>query len=72
MSLAKSLETARSKPKFEEWIATLDDEDREALFAAAVDPRISTTAIEIAVRAAGASVSSVTMLPWRRANGFTG
>lgn len=72
MSLADRLEAARSKPKFEEWIETLDDEDRGALFAAAIDPRLSDTAIEIAVRAAGCAISKETIIAWRLANGFAG
>ena len=74
MSLAARLQEAKekTKPKFEQWIDTLDDEDRDALFAAAADPHMSSSAITIAVRAAGGAVGKETIDVWRRtANGGT-
>ena len=71
MSLAARLQEAKekTKPKFEQWIAELDDEDRDALFAAAVDPAMSSSAITIAVRAAGGRVGKETVDAWRRTVG---
>ncbi|GLU88931.1 hypothetical protein [Agromyces sp. NBRC 114283] len=73
MSLAERLQEARekTKPRFEQWIDTLDDEDREALFEAAASG-MSSTAITIAIRAAGGSVSKETIDVWRRTIGKAG
>lgn len=70
MSLAARLQEARdkTKPKFEQWIDTLDDEDRDALYAAAEDG-MSSSAITIAVRAAGGAVGKETIDAWRRTIG---
>lgn len=70
MSLAARLQEAKekTKPKFEQWIETLDDEDRDALFAAAKDG-LSSSAITIAIRAAGGAVSKETVDAWRRTIG---
>lgn len=70
MSLAARLQEAKekSKPKFEQWIDTLDDEDREALFDAAKSG-VSSSAITIAIRAAGGSVGKETIDVWRRTIG---
>lgn len=73
MSLKDALH-AEKKPrgsKFEQWIATLDDDDRKALLAAAVDPELSGQAIVRAIQAAGGSVNKDTISNWRRAHGFT-
>ena len=71
MSLAARLQEAkeRTKPPFIQWVETLDDEDREALLAAAVDPAMSSSAITIAVRAAGGKVGKETIDGWRRTVG---
>lgn len=70
MSLSERLEKARKsvKPKFEQWIDTLDEADREALEAAAVDPTVSIRAIVDAVRAEGYPVHKDTISAWRKAH----
>ena len=70
MSLSERLETAKGsvKPKFEQWIDTLGEVDRQALEVAAVDPTISTRAITDAIRAEGYVVSKDTVGAWRKAH----
>lgn len=70
MSISERLEQARKplKPKFEQWIDTLDPVDREALEAAAVDPSLSIRAIVEAVRAEGYAVHKDTVSAWRKAH----
>jgi hypothetical protein len=67
MSLAARLQEAKekTKPKFEQWIDTLDDEDRDALYDA-VKSGVSSYAITVAIRGAGGSVSKETIDVWRR------
>ena len=70
MSISERLAEARRpvKPKFEQWIDTLDEADREALEAAAVDPALSIRAIVEAVHAEGCAVSRDTVSAWRKAH----
>ena len=70
MSLAAQLKEAkdRTKPKFEEWLDTLDVEDFDALVDAA-GTGMSSDVIIVAVRAAGGKVSRETFNAWRRTIG---
>ena len=70
MSIKESLQQAKKplKPKLEQWMDTLDKDDREALEAAAVDPSTSTRAITDAIRAEGYVVSKDTVGAWRKAH----
>ena len=70
MSLSERLESAKRsiRPKFEQWIDTLDPADQEALEAAAVDPTLSIRAIVDAVRAEGYAVHKDTVSAWRKAH----
>ena len=73
MSIKESLEQAKKplKPRFEQWMDTLDKDDREALEAAAVDPELSTLAITTIVRESGYRVNKDTISAWRRARGYS-
>lgn len=73
MSIKESLQQAKKplKPKLEQWMDTLDKDDREALEAAAVDPELSTLAITTIVRESGYRVNKDTISAWRRARGYS-
>ena len=75
-SLAERLNEARKpvKPKFETWIDTLDETDREALLAAAVDKSLTNVAIMEAVKAgpSGYSATKDTISKWRKSLGYAG
>lgn len=72
MSLVERLNAARTprKPRFEQWIDSLPDDEREALIAAATDPDLSNNAIAEAVRAEGCPVNKDTISVWRKSHGF--
>jgi hypothetical protein len=73
VSIKESLQQAKKplKPKLEQWMDTLDKDDREALEAAAVDPELSTLAITTIVRESGYRVNKDTISAWRRARGYS-
>ena len=75
MSISERLEQAKRpvKPKFEQWIDGLDEVDRQALEAAAVDPLLSNRVILAIVREGddGYPVNKDTIAAWRKAHGFT-
>lgn len=73
MSIKDRLEQAKKppKPRFEQWMDTLDGDDREALEAAAVDSELSTLAITAIVRESGYRVNKDTVSAWRRARGYS-
>lgn len=73
MSIRESLQQAKKplKPKLEQWMDTLDKDDREALEAAAVDPELSNQAIANVVRESGYRVNKDTISAWRRARGYS-
>lgn len=58
-------------PAFEQWIANLPAEDREALIEAAPLRGISHRAFHEVVKSQGARVSKETITNWRKANGFS-
>ena len=74
MSLAERLNDARKpvKPKFEQWIDTLDKTDRDALFAAAVDQTLTNVAILDAIAAEGYSANKDTISKFRKSLGYAG
>lgn len=72
MSLAERLTEARkpTKPRFEQWVDELPEQDRDALIQAATDPDLSNRAILDAVRAEGFPVSKDTISVWRKKHGY--
>lgn len=72
MSLKDALEAAQQepKPKFEQWVADLPEQDRADLLAFAPSQRLSHRAFHDVLKAHGARVSRETMADWRKANGY--
>lgn len=77
MSVLKdALQAEKQQPqsKFEQWITTLDDDDRAALMADALGHELPNAALIRACDAAGYKVSKDTVAVWRsevRAHGNT-
>jgi len=74
MSLAERLKEAQanSKPVFERWLETIDEEDRKALIHAAGDPNLPTKKLIAIVRSEGISVGEERFKEWRQGHGFPG
>jgi len=58
------------KVSIRQWIAQLDDDDRKAIEAAAVDPGFTNAALVQVMREAGVSVGKDTVAAWRGDHGF--
>lgn len=67
MSLAARLTDERPtfKPRFVDWIETLNDEDHDALVAAAKDPAWTNAALARTIASEGFEVHKDTLKEWR-------
>ena len=76
MSLADALkqltQPERRPSSIDGWIDTLDTDDRDALYALADDPAVSTNAIRTVIAAHGSPTQNwQTVTDWRRRHGYT-
>ena len=73
LNLAQKLQDAKQgrAPAIEQWIATLDEADRDALLAAAGDDDIATNALYRILHDAGLKIGKDRLAEWRRSHGLT-
>jgi len=59
------------QPRFQEWLDSLDADDRKEMMSAATDHELSNSDLFAVIKSCGVATSKETVVSWRHKNGFT-